>query len=40
MLSLQRCVAEAEKLDLREGVLDKYLRANAERLFFSPRKPR
>lgn len=31
---------EAERLDLREGVLDKYLYANAERLFFAPRQPR
>ncbi len=40
VLSFQRCLAEAEQLDLREGVLDKYLFANAERLFFAPRKPR
>jgi predicted TIM-barrel fold metal-dependent hydrolase len=40
VLSFQRCIAEAQKLDLRPGVLDKYLRANAERLFFSPRRPR
>lgn len=40
VLSIERCVAEAKQLDLREGVLDKYLYANAERLFFSPRSPR
>ena len=40
VLSFQRCVGEARKLDLRPGVLDKYLRANAERLFFAPRRPR
>jgi predicted TIM-barrel fold metal-dependent hydrolase len=39
VLTMQRCVAEADQLDLREGVLDKYLRGNAERLFFSERKP-
>jgi predicted TIM-barrel fold metal-dependent hydrolase len=40
VLSMQRCIDEALKLDLREGVLDKFLYANAQRLFFSPRKPR
>ena len=40
VLSFRRCVAEAQQLDLRPGVLDKYLYANAERLFFAPRKPR
>jgi predicted TIM-barrel fold metal-dependent hydrolase len=40
VLSFERCIREAEALDLREGVLDKYLYANAERLFFAPRKPR
>ncbi len=40
VLSLERCLGEAQALDLREGVLHKYLYANAERLFFSPRKPR
>ncbi len=35
VLSFERCVKEAEALDLREGVLDKFLYANAERLFFS-----
>jgi predicted TIM-barrel fold metal-dependent hydrolase len=37
VLSFERCVKEAEALDLREGVLDKFLYANAERLFFSGR---
>jgi predicted TIM-barrel fold metal-dependent hydrolase len=34
-IQMDRCVKEAEQLDLREGVLDKFLYANAERLFFS-----
>jgi predicted TIM-barrel fold metal-dependent hydrolase len=40
VLSMKRCVSEARALDLRPGVLDKFLRANAERFFFGPRKPR
>lgn len=39
-LSMGRCIEEAQKLDLREGVLDRFLYANAERLFFSPRNVR
>ena len=39
VLPMKRCIDEAEQLDLREGVLDKFLRANAERFFFSERKP-
>ncbi|MDP9237269.1 MAG: amidohydrolase family protein [Chloroflexota bacterium] len=39
VLSFERCVKEAEALDLREGVLDKFLYSNAERLFFSGRQP-
>ena len=35
VLSFERCIKEAQELDLREGVLDKFLYANAERLFFS-----
>jgi predicted TIM-barrel fold metal-dependent hydrolase len=35
VLSFERCIAEAEALDFREGVLDKYLYANAAKLFFS-----
>jgi predicted TIM-barrel fold metal-dependent hydrolase len=38
VLSFQRCLDEAKALDLRPGVLDKFLYANAERLFFSPRR--
>lgn len=34
VLSMQRCIDEAHELDLRPGVLDKYLYANAARLFF------
>ncbi|TFH25185.1 MAG: amidohydrolase [Myxococcales bacterium] len=34
VLPMERCIAEAQALDLREGVLDKYLYANAERVFF------
>lgn len=37
VLSFERCVKEAEALDLREGVLDKFLYANANRLFFNER---
>jgi hypothetical protein len=36
---MARCVREAAELELRPGVLDKYLYANAERLFFAPRRP-
>jgi predicted TIM-barrel fold metal-dependent hydrolase len=39
VLSFERCVKEAEALDLREGVLDNFLYANADRLFFSGREP-
>jgi predicted TIM-barrel fold metal-dependent hydrolase len=39
VLSMARCVREAAELELRPGVLDKYLYANAERLFFAPRRP-
>ena len=34
VLSITRCVGEAAKLDLRPGVLDKYLYSNAESFFF------
>jgi predicted TIM-barrel fold metal-dependent hydrolase len=37
VLSFERCVPEAEALNLREGVLDKFLYGNAEKLFFSGR---
>jgi predicted TIM-barrel fold metal-dependent hydrolase len=33
-IPMRRCLEEAAKLDLREGVLDKFLYANAERVFF------
>ena len=33
-LTMERCLREAQALDLRDGVLDKYLFANAQRLFF------
>ncbi len=36
-IQMDRCVKEAEQLVLRDGVLDKFLYANAERLFFSKR---
>ncbi len=39
VLSFERCVKEAQELDLREGVLDKFLYANAERVLFSGRHP-
>jgi uncharacterized protein len=38
-LPLDRCVAEAKALDLREGVLDHYLHANAARVFFGAAAP-
>ncbi len=34
VLSMERCVGEASALDLRPGVLDKYLFANAQSFFF------
>lgn len=34
VLSIERCIKEALALDLREGVLDKFLYSNANRLFF------
>ena len=40
VLSMERCLTAARELDLREGVLEKFLRHNAEKLFFSPRSPR
>jgi predicted TIM-barrel fold metal-dependent hydrolase len=35
VLPFERCIKEAQALDFREGVLDKFLYANAQRLFFS-----
>jgi predicted TIM-barrel fold metal-dependent hydrolase len=37
VLPIARCLGEAAELDLRPGVLEKYLRTNAESFFF-PRK--
>jgi uncharacterized protein len=37
VLSMDRCITEALALDLREGVLDKFLYANAYRVFFGGR---
>jgi len=39
-LDLERCVTEARVLDLRDGVLEKFLYTNAHRFFFGERKPR
>ena len=39
VLSFERCVKEAQDLDLREGVLDKFLYSNAEQLFWGGRQP-
>ena len=33
-LTIERCLAEAQVLDLRDGVLDNYLYGNAKRVFF------
>ncbi len=38
VLPMARCLAEAAELELRPGVLEKYLYSNAESFFF-PRKP-
>jgi hypothetical protein len=32
---MERCLKEAEQLDLREGVLEMFLYENAQRVFFS-----
>jgi predicted TIM-barrel fold metal-dependent hydrolase len=37
VLSMDRCIGEAQALDLREGVLDKFLYANADKVFFGRR---
>ena len=39
VLSFERCVKEAQELNLKEGVLDKFLYANAERLFWKNDNP-
>jgi predicted TIM-barrel fold metal-dependent hydrolase len=35
VLSFQRCIGEAEALDFRAGVLEKYLFGTAQRVLFS-----
>jgi predicted TIM-barrel fold metal-dependent hydrolase len=37
VLSMERCIKEAQALDLREGVLEKFLYGNAERVLFARR---
>ena len=39
-IQMDRCLKEAHQLDLREGVLEKYLYGNAERVFFEKREAR
>ncbi len=39
VLAMKRCIEAAVELDLRRGVLEKFLYGNAQRLFFSGRKP-
>ena len=39
-LDWERCVNEARALDLREGVLEKFMYDNAKRFFWGERKPR
>ena len=34
-IPMERCLASATELDLRDGVLDRYLYANAHDLFFA-----
>jgi predicted TIM-barrel fold metal-dependent hydrolase len=38
-IQMDRCLAEARALELRPGVLDKFLYENASRLFFAAAKP-
>jgi len=40
VLDMRRCLEEAQKLDLREGVLRKFVYENARKLFFGERTPR
>lgn len=35
VLPFERCITEAEAIDFREGVLDRYLYNNAADLFFA-----
>lgn len=39
VLSMERCLDGVENLELREGVLEKYLYENAKRIILSPRNP-
>lgn len=39
VLPMKRVISEAEQLDLREGVLERFLRTNAEEFFFRDRRP-
>ena len=39
VLSLERCLREAQELPFRDGVLDRFLYGNALRLFFEQRAP-
>jgi uncharacterized protein len=39
-LGMERTLAEARKMDLREGILDKFLYENANRLFWGERSSR
>ena len=39
VLSFERCVKEAQELNLKEGVLDRFLYTNAERLFWKNDNP-
>jgi predicted TIM-barrel fold metal-dependent hydrolase len=38
VLSMERLIPEAQALDLREGVLEKFLYGNADRVLFAPRR--
>jgi predicted TIM-barrel fold metal-dependent hydrolase len=40
VLGMDRCIAEAEALDLREGVLEKFLYDNANRVLLEPLRQR
>lgn len=40
VLSMDRCLAEAQALDLRPGILEKYVYDNAQAVLFGKRNPR
>lgn len=40
VLTMDRCLEEAKELDLRPGILEKYLYDNADAVLFSERNPR